>query len=327
VAPEPAAHTVAILPDDAPPADPSFADDALPPLQPAAPPPVPADASGAASASSAGEGFDFEFESASPAAEAAPATGVSESLAESMLLDPNGDSAFDVSSSQLGDLAVTPVPSELTSDEPVAATQLLDTPEPAPPSPETSLGELAVTSPPVAEAVSVTEPPPVAEAVSVPEPPPVAEAVSVPEPPPVPDLDADPVMEAGPIEPGSGFVEEVPTAGPQRGAPADAMAESLGEPLDLPGPNDVTSPDPEPEAPVAAAEPVVTDDALAQIAPALQEQLHETLEKIAWEAFGQVTETVVNQAVERLEKIAWEVVPKLAETLIAEEIRKLKTEE
>ena len=68
------------------------------------------------------------------------------------------------------------------------------------------------------------------------------------------------------------------------------------------------------------------NDIVTEITPVLREQLHETLEKIAWESFGQVTETIVEHAVERLEKAAWEVVPKLAETLILEEIRKLKGE-
>jgi CheY-like chemotaxis protein len=89
--------------------------------------------------------------------------------------------------------------------------------------------------------------------------------------------------------------------------------------------------EPRPGAPPAVrpqAQPAarVADEALAQNGPALREQIHETLEKIAWEAFGNATETIVEQAVERLEKVAWEVVPKLAETLILEEIRKLKAE-
>jgi len=76
----------------------------------------------------------------------------------------------------------------------------------------------------------------------------------------------------------------------------------------------------------AAGSASIADPALERIAPALRAQLHETLEKIAWEAFGRAAETIIEQAVERLEKAAWEVVPRLAETLILEEIRRLKDE-
>lgn len=68
----------------------------------------------------------------------------------------------------------------------------------------------------------------------------------------------------------------------------------------------------------------IADAALARVAPALRAQLHDTLEKMAWEAFGSAAETIIQQAVERIEKVAWEVVPRLAETLILEEIRRLK---
>ncbi|HEX5065269.1 MAG TPA: response regulator [Myxococcota bacterium] len=74
----------------------------------------------------------------------------------------------------------------------------------------------------------------------------------------------------------------------------------------------------------ASSDAAIADAALARVAPALRAQLHDTLEKMAWEAFGSAAETIIQQAVERLEKVAWEVVPRLAETLIQEEIRKLK---
>jgi hypothetical protein len=84
----------------------------------------------------------------------------------------------------------------------------------------------------------------------------------------------------------------------------------------------------EPTSPARPAAPssdaAIADAALARVAPALRAQLHDTLEKMAWEAFGSAAETIIQQAVERLEKVAWEVVPRLAETLIQEEIRKLK---
>jgi CheY-like chemotaxis protein len=79
--------------------------------------------------------------------------------------------------------------------------------------------------------------------------------------------------------------------------------------------------------PLPTAAAASTDSVLAEIAPALREQLHDTLEKIAWESFGAVTEKVVSETVDRIEKIAWEVIPQLAETLIKQEIRRLKGED
>jgi CheY-like chemotaxis protein len=72
--------------------------------------------------------------------------------------------------------------------------------------------------------------------------------------------------------------------------------------------------------------PASADAALDAIAPQLREQLHDTLEKIAWESFSDVTEKIVRQAVERVEQIAWEVIPHMAETLVREEIRRMKGE-
>jgi hypothetical protein len=66
--------------------------------------------------------------------------------------------------------------------------------------------------------------------------------------------------------------------------------------------------------------------AMAQIEPQLREQIHDTLEKIAWEALGSVTDQIISQAVERIERAAWEAIPEMAETLIREEIRRMKGE-
>ncbi|MBW2715234.1 MAG: response regulator [Deltaproteobacteria bacterium] len=88
-----------------------------------------------------------------------------------------------------------------------------------------------------------------------------------------------------------------------------------------------SEPDPA-EAPAApAASPAEPANALlAAIEPELRQQLHDTLEKIAWESFGDLTDAIVRQSVERVEKIAWEVIPRMAETLIEEEIRRMKAE-
>ena len=77
-------------------------------------------------------------------------------------------------------------------------------------------------------------------------------------------------------------------------------------------------------APAATPGPGVADAALAAIAPRLREELHTTLEKIAWESFGDVTDKIVRMAVDRIEKIAWEVIPTLAESLVREEIQRMK---
>jgi hypothetical protein len=68
------------------------------------------------------------------------------------------------------------------------------------------------------------------------------------------------------------------------------------------------------------------DALIARVGPELRQQLHETLEKIAWESFGDLTEAIVRQSVERVESIAWEVIPRMAETLIEDEIRRMKAE-
>ena len=155
----------------------------------------------------------------------------------------------------------------------------------------------------------------------------LAEA-SAPEPAPAEPMMAEPAMLADP-EPAAPHME------PE--TPADLEVEPV-EPTHAP----VSEPDwdaippldtsrsmvPEPaaaEAPASASLDLET--VMEQVGPALRAQIHETLERIAWESFGQVTEKLVEQSLERVEKIAWEVVPKLAETLIQEEIRKLKNDD
>ncbi len=65
---------------------------------------------------------------------------------------------------------------------------------------------------------------------------------------------------------------------------------------------------------------------LEQIEPQLRLQLHDTLEKIAWEAFADLTDSIVRLSVAKVEQIAWEVVPQLIETLVRDEIHKMKGE-
>jgi hypothetical protein len=83
--------------------------------------------------------------------------------------------------------------------------------------------------------------------------------------------------------------------------------------------------EPEAEPTVVDAESAaLAESALANVAPRLRKEIHETLEKVAWESLSDVTDQIVRHAVERIEAIAWEVIPQMAETLIREEIRKLK---
>ncbi len=70
----------------------------------------------------------------------------------------------------------------------------------------------------------------------------------------------------------------------------------------------------------APAETAVPFDASAQ------QRIHDTLEKMAWEALSELPETLVREIVARVEAIAWEVIPRMADTLIREEIRRLKGE-
>jgi CheY-like chemotaxis protein len=79
-------------------------------------------------------------------------------------------------------------------------------------------------------------------------------------------------------------------------------------------------------APAAAAASHALPAATAEPSDAMREQIHGTIEKIAWEALGDVSERIVREAVARIEQVAWDVIPRLAETLIREEIRKLKGE-
>ena len=73
--------------------------------------------------------------------------------------------------------------------------------------------------------------------------------------------------------------------------------------------------------------PSPADTATPELSQAMRERIHETLEKIAWEAFADVSDAVVRQVVARVESIAWEVVPQMAEALIEEELRRMKGDE
>jgi CheY-like chemotaxis protein len=112
-------------------------------------------------------------------------------------------------------------------------------------------------------------------------------------------------------------------------APPPRFAEPLfDDDLGVPDEFDLPAPAALPPASRSAADaPTPRPSAPAELSPELRGQLHETLEKVAWEAFGDLSERIVREAVQRVEQVAWDVIPRLAETLIREEIRKLKGEE
>jgi len=121
--------------------------------------------------------------------------------------------------------------------------------------------------------------------------------------------------------------------------PADSAFDISAADLE-PGTGDVTTSElPTGTAPVFAPDVPEVAAAAREVAPGrrsgsgvtpspdLQAHLHETLEKIAWEAFSEISEQVVKQVLERVEAIAWEVIPQMSETLVREEIRKMKGED
>ncbi len=99
---------------------------------------------------------------------------------------------------------------------------------------------------------------------------------------------------------------------------ADVMAESherppaTSIPVEAPA---VPEPPPAPAA-VAGATP-------APIPAELQERMHATLERVAWEAMGDLSERVIKETLSRIESIAWEVIPQMAETMIREALERI----
>ncbi|MCC6641821.1 MAG: response regulator [Deltaproteobacteria bacterium] len=80
-----------------------------------------------------------------------------------------------------------------------------------------------------------------------------------------------------------------------------------------------------PTQPDLAPRPATSGAGLSvDLSPVMRERLHDTLEKVAWEAFADLSDTIVRQALERIERIAWEVIPQMAEQLVREEIRRMK---
>lgn len=93
-----------------------------------------------------------------------------------------------------------------------------------------------------------------------------------------------------------------------------AMSDGLlGEPFDLGGDRH----EPPPPAPRSSG---------PDISPVMRDRIHDTLERVAWEAFADLPDALIKALIERVEAIAWEVIPQMAEALISEEIRRMKGE-
>jgi CheY-like chemotaxis protein len=217
--------------------------------------------------------FSFDRDSADTNDENEALSVEAADVAQATLIDPNGASGYDVSSSDLGD----PFALE-TVDEPVTA------------------------------------PAPVDEAIAAPD---TADATQF--------LDLDSLVDspAHSDEPFASveIVDEPGAGGLMHETFAKADEPAVSEPIFA------SAPPPADEAKALPAESAAaTDSVLAEITPQLREEIHDTLEKIAWESFGSITEKVVAEIVDRVEKVAWEVIPQLTETLVKEEIRRLKGE-
>jgi CheY-like chemotaxis protein len=124
---------------------------------------------------------------------------------------------------------------------------------------------------------------------------------------------------------------------PMRGRDYDVSSSDLSEsfaapeePLPAPSapqPIEPRLPMPAAARPEAAPAPAEDVARAPDLGPAMRQQLHEALEKIAWEAFSDSSERIVKEAVARIEAVAWEVIPQMAEALIREEIRRLQGDE
>jgi CheY-like chemotaxis protein len=243
------------------------------------------------------ETFDFSFERDPERSDAEAESGTlsveAEDVAHATVLDPNGASGYDVSSSDLGD----PLAFGATGD-PLAE--------------------------PVVESVAEPSAEPIADPISLPE---MDDPFAAPEDP----ADATAFFDLDSVEDEPALVSE-PIATAEmldESASSDVAPDAFAEPespLVADPIFDAAPPTDEAARPLPADSAAAADAVLAEITPQLREQIHDTLEKIAWESFGTITEKVIADVVDRVEKVAWEVIPQLAETLIKAEISRIKGE-
>ncbi len=262
----------------------------------------PTDPMGGDTLGSVPDGLDFDFESPDDSASGDALFRGGGGLAEATLLDPAGASGFDVSSSDLG----TPLVDDPRGASASGPALDLDVPVAplAPPKPSNDMTMLVSDFPDL----SALESQDVHELATLHETEMAADATML-----ASDLD---LGRLGDLEPDLDL-----------GVLGDLEPEGPAEILD-PVPALVIEPPPlaTPSANPARGAVPATSPLLAEIVPQVRKQLHDTLEKIAWESFSDVTEKIVRQAVEKVEAIAWEVIPQLAESLVREEIRKMKGE-
>lgn len=144
-----------------------------------------------------------------------------------------------------------------------------------------------------------------------------------------PDDASNPAF-GGPLEHAAEFpVADDPVFAPTVAEDEIALTDGLlGEPIRVDDP--MAAPEPL-HTPVVPA-PSDTDGAYSgvqtasgpDITPVMRDRIHDTLERVAWEALADLNETLIKQVVERVEAIAWEVIPQMAEALVKEEIRRMK---
>jgi CheY-like chemotaxis protein len=135
----------------------------------------------------------------------------------------------------------------------------------------------------------------------------------------------EPVLQAPGTDPGFDLGEPAPAVAAVPDAdefPPLDPTEMAFEPAPIPG-----GPEPEPMAFEAPPEPTASEAAASpgpDISGVMRDRIHDSLEKLAWEAFAELPEQLIREALAKFEEIAWEVIPQMAETLIREEIRRMK---
>jgi CheY-like chemotaxis protein len=249
-----------------------------------------------------------------------------EDLAAESVLDPAGGRDYDVSSSDLGEplAEIMAPPAAVFEREEVAAAPHESAPldglsagEPV------SVDEIGSELPEAAEFAQPTESQddmfpsfaqPVRELAGEPSPEPLAEPVSNLMAPSEPQL-----VEEAEEEPSTSPLAE-PALEPE---PAVQLAPGTG-PWPSPPPVETPAVSGQETPPESSENDGVS---VPDLSPMVQQQLHDALERLAWEAFSDMSERIVNDGLERIEKVAWEVIPQMAEALIREEIRKLKEQE
>jgi len=245
---------------------------------------------------------DLELDTVGGADEDLFGTLDSPDVARQAVQDPDEGQDFAVSSSDLGDpLGLGP---ELATPAPVE-------PAAAPPSPEPE-PEAGFDAPTPEPVFGIPTPEPTFEA-------PAAEPAFEPATPrPVPDAPGtEPRFDLGAPDPAVAAFDaeedEFPPLEPTHVAfePAPVAGAPEPEPMAFEAP-----PDPTPVAVAASPEP--------DISGVMRDRIHDSLEKIAWEAFAELPEQLIRETLAKFEEIAWEVIPQMAEALIREEIRRMK---